>query len=349
MCKLRCYHFFREFGGYGYKFVDTVPPKYRCGICTNVLKDARLTACCGQHFCDSCLTQWLNRQCGGNKTCPHCRKEDFISILNLEKIREIKEMQVHCTNLKKGCQWVGELGRVQQHLQQDSGCNFFEVKCVNYGYKNYFWDSKMVCGVKVERRFLTNHQKNDCKYRQYTCEYCGYFDTYDAIAGTGSVGATGFSCSVVGDTMNHYEKCAKFPIKCPNECGVTSLKWKDLKAHLGTCPLESITCPYSDCSLGSILRKDVETHIKVCYYRPYTCEHCGTATYQLQSEGDHHVIMTLVTIIRLNVRTNVALAKNAKTCQPTETPAHCSPLTAHSRLSVALQQLHVKIWTVMFR
>ena len=132
----------------------------------------------------------------------------------------------------------------------------------------------MVCGVRVERRFLTDHQKNECKYRQYTCEYCGHSDTYDAIAGTGSVRANQY---LFGNTMNHYGKCAEFPIKCRNECGVTSLKRKDLKAHLGTCPLESISCPFSNCSLGSILRKDVETHIKVCYYRPYTCEHCGTA------------------------------------------------------------------------
>ena len=79
--------------------MDTVPPKYHCGICTNVLKDARLTACCGQHFC---LTQWLNGQGGGNKACPHGRKKDFISILNLEKIREIKVMQGSLHKFREG-------------------------------------------------------------------------------------------------------------------------------------------------------------------------------------------------------------------------------------------------------
>ena len=42
-----------------------------------------------------------------------------------------------------------------------------------------------ICGVAMERRHLANHQENECVYRQYTCEHCGYTDTYDAIAGSG--------------------------------------------------------------------------------------------------------------------------------------------------------------------
>ena len=242
---------------------------------------------------------------------------------------------------------MGELGCVQQHLEQNSGCDFFEVKCVNYRY--YSWPHpKVVCGVRVERRFLTDHQKNECKYRQYTCEYCGHIDTYDAIAGTGSVRANQY---LFGNMMNHYGKCAEFPIKCPNECGVTSLKRKDLKAHLGTCPLESISCPFSNCSLGSILRKDVETHIKVCYYRPYTCEHCGTAGTYLSitiREGSpcHYDTCDHYPIACPN---KCGISEKRKDMPTHQDTCPLQPTDCHSRLSVALQQLHVKIWTVMFR
>ena len=68
--------FCSESGGYDHDFVDTIAPKYLCNICMKVLRDPRLTECCGQHYCDFCLKKWLV----SNKTCPHCRKKDFQSI-----------------------------------------------------------------------------------------------------------------------------------------------------------------------------------------------------------------------------------------------------------------------------
>ena len=103
---LRC----SETGGYDYDFVETPPDKYFCCICSNVLRDARLTECCGQHFCNSCLSRWLDRE----KTCPHCREDDFKSMVNKALIREINELHIRCTHREKGCDWVGELGRPQK-------------------------------------------------------------------------------------------------------------------------------------------------------------------------------------------------------------------------------------------
>ena len=107
-------------GGYEYDFVDLVPERYQCSICTKVLRDARLTECCGQHFCDSCLTNWLKRQ----KTCPHCRKFRFQSMINKERIRDIKELRIRCTNREEGCDWVGEMGVLEDHLMSDEGCGY---------------------------------------------------------------------------------------------------------------------------------------------------------------------------------------------------------------------------------
>ena len=112
-------------GGYDYEFVDgSVPSRYQCTICMKILRDARLTECCGQHYCDSCLTQWLRRK----RTCPYCRKADLQSMLNKEKIREINELRIRCTNREKGCAWVGELGALKGHLESDKGCGYEIVK-----------------------------------------------------------------------------------------------------------------------------------------------------------------------------------------------------------------------------
>ena len=94
-----------------------------------MLRDARLTECCGQNFCDSCLTEWLKR--GEGKSCPHCRQTDFKSFINKEKIREINEFRILCTHHKKGCSWVGKLEDIKQHLEGNDGCGYVVVECSN--------------------------------------------------------------------------------------------------------------------------------------------------------------------------------------------------------------------------
>ena len=242
--------------------MEEVPLKYVCEICMKVLRDARLTACCSQHYCDSCLTKWNNR------TCPHCRKEKFQSIINKEKVREIRKLHVHCTNREKSCEWVGELGNLLHHLQLDDGCCYEEVECPNLGYEQTYLSQ---CRKKFERRFIAHHKDHECSYRDYTCEYCGKEDTYDAIAGTGRISKTTptFLEAVKGllmgsaPTGNHYDICDHFPLKCPNECGESSIKRKEMETHLEVCPLQPLDCPYNDAGCtDKILREDMESHVK---------------------------------------------------------------------------------------
>ena len=52
-----------EYGGYEYKFVNTVPDRCICNICHLPSRDAYMTGqCCeGQTICKSCLDQWQHR------------------------------------------------------------------------------------------------------------------------------------------------------------------------------------------------------------------------------------------------------------------------------------------------
>ena len=110
-------------GGYEYEFVDAVDPKYVCSICTMVIRDARLATCCGHHYCESCLREWLNSRAQHTlDVCPQCRQ---INVINKEKIREINKLKIRCTNKTKGCKWVGELGALKHHLESDNGCSLF--------------------------------------------------------------------------------------------------------------------------------------------------------------------------------------------------------------------------------
>ena len=123
------------------------------------------------------------------------------------------------------------------------------------------WQHNSKCGEGMERRHLTHHQENQCLYRQYTCQHCGYIDTYDAITGSGEIRNEG---SRIMRGRNHYSQCDEYPLDCPNECGAENIKRKDMKTHRKTCPLESLDCPFQHvgCSAGKILRKDMDTHCK---------------------------------------------------------------------------------------
>ena len=158
---------------------------------------------------------------------------------------------------------MGQQGGLKHHLESDNGCDYVMVTCSNHASKISSFVAPSTCEAVMERRHLTHHQKNVCLYRQYTCEYCGYINTYDAIAGSGDIN----QCLRILFGLiprNHYSNCTEYPLDCPNKCGTENIKRKDIKRHWENCPMEPLNCPFQhvSCSAGKILRKDMDTHCK---------------------------------------------------------------------------------------
>ena len=152
----------------------------------------------------------------------------------------------------------GGTGALKDHLNSDKGCGYVEVECTN----------QVICKEIVKRSNLQVHIQYECMHRSYKCQHCGFEDTYFAI------------------NQYHYTLCPKFPIECPNKCGVGDIERKALDDHRSSCLLEPVVCPFDpqQCKT-TVSRKDIESHKQICDYRPYTCEHCGLS-------GIHHVICT---------------------------------------------------------
>ena len=216
--------------------MDPVPARFNCIICSNILKRPLLTECCGQHFCQSCLTEWVRPK----RPCPQCRAQQMKYMLNKSLEREIDELEVYCTYRGKGCKWVGEKAALANHLGSASGCQYQPVKCPLGN-----------CGKKMTRVVYFAHVKNECLYRQCMCEYCGHKDTFKALTGGGG-------------SPNHYDQCPQYPLACPNKCGATNILRKDMDSHRKACPLEKVSCPYVEtgCGEGSMLRKDLAAHVE---------------------------------------------------------------------------------------
>ena len=102
-----------------------------------------------------------------------------------------------------------------------------------------------MCDGRVLRRDLEGHKANDCPKRQFACEHCAYEATYQEIS------------------EDHWPKCSKYPMECPNDCGEGTIERQDLSNHLEVCPLQIIDCEfdYVGCT-EKVQRQEIQFHVE---------------------------------------------------------------------------------------
>ena len=155
---------------------------------------------------------------------------------------EVNQLKINCTNRKKGCEWTGELGALKTHLESEKGCGFVAIDCPNK------------CAFTMLRRELKLHLKSKCVLRSYRCEHCGHKDTFKGITGIdyqltlhrGIDNGYGYGYPNEVVAKSHYDECSSYPLKCPNQCGVTGIKRKDMVGHRSKCPQERVECPFAE-------------------------------------------------------------------------------------------------------
>jgi len=223
----------KDYGGYDYQFVYSPPDRVYCVICQFPSRDPHLTLCCGHVFCKSCLDQVKTKK-SGTDGCSMCRDKSFVTFPNKQVDREVKNLNVYCTNKERGCRWSGKLNSIHDHLTHRDGCKFEIVECPNR------------CGKALQRRSLPNHLKNNCLYRIVVCEYChvGHFAN-----------------------VAHLTECPKVSLPCPNGCKirgkVVDILREEMDDHLEECPLEVVECEYREMGCESEFpRKDQSRHNK---------------------------------------------------------------------------------------
>ena len=225
-------------GGFDCEFVEK-PPKAvqsECPVCLLVLKEPYQVTCCGYGFCRVCI----ERVRANNKACPCCKVENFDCFEDKGRKRLLNDYEVRCTNKKLGCQWMGELGELENHLnyippqdKQLEGCQFTEVQCLH-------------CSEPFLRSNVEVHQNDQCFKRPFSCEYCKDHDSTFANV-----------------TTNHWPVCASYPVQCPNKCSEETMERQNLEGHIANdCPLTVVDCDFKGvgCEVR-LLRKDLPTHL----------------------------------------------------------------------------------------
>lgn len=153
--------------GYDYDFVD--PPKsLECPLCLLTLRDPHMISCCGHEFCESCI----QRVQSDGKPCPLCNEPNFSTLLNKKLIREINSLVIRCPQKDQGCEWEGELGQVQQHLNPGAelkGCGYVIMECT---YQ---------CGARLQRRIVQEHEMDICPKRPIEMQMASLMKKFETI------------------------------------------------------------------------------------------------------------------------------------------------------------------------
>jgi len=146
-------------GGYDCEFVEPPPSAFQvdCAICLLKLRDPQQVSCCGKNFCDPCikyLQSW-------GQQCPTCNSL-FTTFANKGLKQSLTQLHVYCTHHSDGCEWTGELGQLDKHLNENFapgseglGCPFVGIRCIH-------------CNKQFQRQ---SHRFESCPKRQVRCQY----------------------------------------------------------------------------------------------------------------------------------------------------------------------------------
>ena len=219
-----------------YKLVEeSLERKYDCPVCLQILCDPCKSLCCGNNFCHGCVRKLQN---AGNP-CPLCRNSRFRIERNRDLSPEIYHLEVYCTNKAKGCDWVGYLGEIDVHLNQNpssryqmKGCSFVHVKCLH-------------CSQNFQRDQICDHFST-CPRRPFQCEYCQRYDSFyeDVLC-------------------NHWPVCDFYPVLCPNRC-TEHIPRQNMREHIAHyCSMSIVECDFKQFGCTAKLsRRDMSSHKK---------------------------------------------------------------------------------------
>ena len=160
-----------------------------------------------------------------------------------------------------GCEWIGEYGKVEKHLDFDNEmgeCQFVAVKC----------PLSKQCECTIQRKLLAAHCKKACRYRPYSCKYCGFQSTYVEV------------------TTQHNSECVNYPLLCPNHCLRMSYPRCQLKDHIAKCPDETVACTFSEMGCKELIKRRLLHRHLENYVIHHQTVMCQTFSKQIKSLVD---------------------------------------------------------------
>ena len=214
---------------YKWKFLDSVPDDLYCKKCTLVAQKLTITNCCGESFCQACITSIQDSK----EPCPECGTTEYTAFEHIKSQKRINNLQVYCSMKERGCGWSGTLEHLDTHLDpHQDNCQYVDTEC------------PLNCLKTIPKNNLDDHLAQHCAKRAYVCRHCSFKATYKEVVDT------------------HLPQCKYVPLDCPNRCGAT-FERDFLEDHMKMCRLEEVECELRGVGCGGrFLREDQEEHAR---------------------------------------------------------------------------------------
>ena len=214
--------------GYDYQFLEPRPSDdQKCPICHLVVRNAYQINCCGKIMCKGCLIKCRKT----SPTCPMCRTQIGNKYFkDTRSDREIKSLKVYCDNKEAGCDWTGEVRKIEKHLKD---CGYQKIECED-------------CKGNILMLNMKTHLSDECPMRDYKCTLCNEQDTFQSI------------------TVDHPKECPNVLLECVNTGCSQEVKRCNMPSHLKACPKQVVDCPFKGmgCSFTS-KREDLVGHVEM--------------------------------------------------------------------------------------
>ena len=135
--------------GFDCEFVDPPPTviQTECPVCLLIIREPYQVTCCGKRFCQYCIKT-------ASKPCPTCKAEIVHSFPDKGLKQSLYTLRVRCSYQKVGCEWTGELGKLNTHLNENpqpgdlEGCPHTTISCDFH---------HVSCTVKLPRKDMPDH------------------------------------------------------------------------------------------------------------------------------------------------------------------------------------------------
>ena len=184
---------------------------YKCTKCNGIMKDASISST-------------------GEQLCVCCKREDEQTIPNANVRNTILSLKCACPLSKRGCEWLGRLEIVENHL---TTCGHVYESC------------QLLCGVVTTRDKLGRHVREECSQREEACLHCS-------------------GVHKVCEMVEHVKVCGKVEVLCELGCG-TRVRRESILFHLSSeCSEESVVCPYEKyrCEVVGLKRRELKQHLE---------------------------------------------------------------------------------------
>ena len=105
-----------------FDFVERPSEDFFCPVTFELLLNPHQTTCCGNHLSEKAVRR-LQRD---GKPCPVCKEPELSTVQDKFHRRRVSAVHVRCPYTPSGCEWAGEAGQADQHI---NSCTKRPWKC----------------------------------------------------------------------------------------------------------------------------------------------------------------------------------------------------------------------------